>query len=216
VGGKNGVNLAGYKNIIGVFSQPEFVLADFRFLETLPRRELLCGIAEIVKHALIKSRNLFEDLENHGKELVSLRKDILERTVAESIRIKAEIAAADTKETGARRLLNFGHTLGHAVETSAGLKHGEAVSVGMVFAAKISEAKAMISSEERERIQKLLETFGLPIDLNIDKETIIEAVKKDKKRQAEDVHFVLLSGIGKAGIGKISYRELEEHIHDLC
>ncbi len=216
IGGKNGVNLDGFKNIVGVFNQPQFVLVDFDFLKTLPERERSCGIAEIVKHALIKSQSLFESLERKGRELAALRSDVLERAVTGSLEIKSQIVAADAKEKGERRLLNFGHTLGHAIEASSGLKHGEAVSLGIVFALKISEAKGMITREENQRIQRLLEVLELPTNLSFNKEIVIKTIKKDKKRQSEEVHFVLLSGIGKAEIIRMPFTELEEFIHDLC
>jgi len=216
VGGKNGVNLDGFKNIIGVFNQPGFVLIDFDFLKTLPERELQCGMAEIIKHALIKSKSLFDGLEKHSRDLVTLQSDILERAVTDSLKIKSEIVIADTKEKGERRLLNFGHTLGHAIEASLGLKHGEAVSLGITFALKISEAKGKITSKESQRIQRFLEIFGLPTHLSFDKKIVINIMKKDKKRRSKDVHFVLLSGIGKAEIIRMPFSELEEYIHDLC
>jgi len=216
IGGKNGVNLHGVKNIIGVFSQPEFVLIDFDFLKTLSERELYCGIAEIIKHALIRSEFLFEALERNGRKLASLQSDALERTVTGSLKIKSEIVTADTKENGKRRLLNLGHTLGHAIEASSELRHGEAVSLGIIFASKISEAKGMITSKECRRIQKLLEVFRLPTYMPFDKNVILETMKRDKKRWSEDFHFVLLSGIGKAEIVRMPFPELEEYVRDLC
>ena len=149
IGGKNGVNVGGIKNIAGVFKQPEFVLVAFELLKTLPRSERLCGLAEIVKHAVIASGDLFAFLERETDALLALDPAALHRALAESIRIKSAIVSADAKEGGERRKLNFGHTLGHAIEKEIGIPHGEAVSIGMVAAARISAARGMISRRMR-------------------------------------------------------------------
>lgn len=216
IGGKNGVNLDGFKNIVGVFNPPRFVLVDFEFLKTLPQNELLCGAAEIVKHALIQNASLFDYLEDHWRSLLSLQRNVLEKAVHESIGIKSRIVRRDVQEGGERRKLNFGHTLGHAVEKTSGLKHGEAISIGMAVAADISVAKGMLGTEAAQRIKTLLSNMGLLNRSELDKKSLVKAVDKDKKRQDDQIHFVLLSEIGAAKVTKMSYRELEGYIHDLC
>lgn len=216
IGGKNGVNFNGYKNIVGVFKQPQVVLLDFDLLKTLPESERLCGLVEIIKHALIESPSLFDYIEKERRALLSLKRETVEKAVVDSILIKSRIVQADEKEAGERRKLNFGHTLGHAVEKSFRVPHGEAVSIGMVIAANFSVSKGMLSREDAGRIRALLDDIGLPTRIPGKARLLIDVIKKDKKRQGKDVHFVLLSGIGKSEIAKMSYEELEEQVNDLC
>ncbi len=216
LGGKNGVNLNGYKNLVGVFRQPEFVFIDFTFLNTLPEPEKLNGMAEIIKHALIAGTSQFQELEQNWPRLLSLEEATVEKTVSASIAVKTRIVESDLYEKGTRRALNFGHTLGHAIEREGTFKHGEAVSLGMVLAARLSVSLKMLSAGEADRIQTLLKHVGLPTQARLLPARILDAVKKDKKCEQKDVHFVLLSGIGRTEIKKISFRQLEEHIHDLC
>ncbi|HPW17432.1 MAG TPA: 3-dehydroquinate synthase [Candidatus Aminicenantes bacterium] len=216
IGGKNGVNLDRYKNVVGLFNQPRFVLVDLDFLKTLPAREFRCGAAEIIKHASIASPSLFETLEKLPGEWASLKRRDLEAVVLRSIEIKAGIIEADEKEAGERRKLNFGHTLGHALERVGRFRHGEAVSVGMAMAAAISEARGLVSGQEVGRLKRLLGRAGLPVRPPSDPGPIVEAMRKDKKRRGRDVHFVLLSGLGRAEVREIPFRDLEEHVRDLC
>lgn len=216
VGGKNGVNFYGYKNMIGVFNQPDFVICDPEMLNTLPHKELVSGFAEVVKHAAIGSQELFTFLEKNFQKALDLDSATLEKLVCDSVTIKADVVWKDEKEKGERRKLNFGHTLGHALEKTAGLPHGEAVSIGMVFAAELSLKRNMLPITETERIRGLLWQIGLPREMFVDKEKILDALKKDKKRQGSGVHFVLLESIGHAIIEEIPFHELEMVIHDLC
>lgn len=216
IGGKNGVNFRGYKNIIGVFKQPQFVLLNFDLLNSLPERERLCGMAEIIKHALIGSPSLFNYLEKEWQSLLSLKREAVEKAVVESILIKSRIVQADERESGERRKLNFGHTLGHAIETVTGLPHGEAVSIGMMIAVMASVSKGILSSKDAGRIEALLQDVKLPVHIPSKSKLLIDAIKKDKKRQGKEIHYVLLAGIGKAKVTKMSYEELEEQIYDLC
>jgi 3-dehydroquinate synthase len=216
IGGKNGVNLSMYKNIIGTFSQPQFILVDFNLLKTLPQREITCGTVEIVKHALIASSSFFTYLEKKMPELLSLDPLVLEKTVFESIQIKSKIVGIDATEKGERRKLNFGHTFGHALEKIYGFPHGEAVCLGMILAIKISVARGLLSEKDKERILTLLNQLKLPTHLSLNKSVLLETIKKDKKRQGESVHFVLLSGLGNSEVVKLTYEQLEGYIHDLC
>lgn len=216
IGGKNGVNFRGYKNLVGVFNQPQFVLCDTGLLYSLPERELACGMAEVVKHALIRSASLFEFLEQEWASLLSLQKDTVEKVINDSIIIKSWIVQSDVLEKGERKKLNFGHTLGHAIEKEGQLSHGEAISIGMVIASKISAARGMLAHQEVDHITSLLKNLKLPTEVSSIRELILDSVKKDKKRQGKDIHFVLLSEIGKAEVTPMTYTELEGHIHDLC
>lgn len=215
VGGKNGVNLKGYKNQIGVFSQPDFVLCDFTVLSTLPNEELGNGYAEVIKHALIADEKLFHFLEGNVHEALSLHPDTIERVIYDSLVIKAAIVRQDETEKGERRKLNFGHTIGHALEKACGLRHGQAISVGMALATRLSSRRGFLSENDVERIERLLRAFGLPVRASADPVSVREALWKDKKREDDRVHFVLLDRIGQARIETVDIRELYEVIDDL-
>ena len=210
VGGKNGVNFGGYKNMVGVFNQPEFVICDINILRTLPEREILCGLAEIVKHAVIGNADLFSYLEKNHKKAVGLNNEVIEKLVFDSIVIKSSIVNRDEKEKGERRKLNFGHTFGHAIEKVTGVAHGEAVSAGMIIASALSKKRGVLSSEDEERIEDLLKKLKLPTRLQFDGEMVLDALRKDKKRKGDKIKFVLLDGIGNAIIEAIPIKELED------
>lgn len=216
LGGKNGVNVGGMKNIAGLFRQPEHVLIDLSLLTTLPATERLCGLAEIIKHALIASADLFAFLEREAASLLSLDRRVVAWALEESVRIKSGFVEADPLESGERRKLNFGHTLGHALEKAVGSRHGEAVSIGMVAAARLSTARGILSADDTERIERLLERTGLPIRLPIAPGKLFEAMRRDKKRQGGALHFVLLSAIGRSEIVRMTLDELEGYVDDLC
>ena len=215
VGGKNGVNFRGYKNMIGTFNQPDFVICDTTMLKTLPHNELLSGFGEVVKHAVIGRKEMFAFLEKNYEKALGMDTSIFENLIYESVKIKAEVVRKDEKEKGERRKLNFGHTLGHAIEKTMGISHGEAVSIGMVFAANLSVKRKMLSQGEADRIRGLLKAIGLPVEIGVNKGNILEAMRKDKKREGEGIHFVLLTGIGETKIEEIRIEELEEAVHDL-
>jgi 3-dehydroquinate synthase len=210
VGGKNGVNFQRYKNMIGVFNQPDFVLCDPAMLHTLPRRELLCGFAEVVKHAVIGDRDCFDFLTERYQAALALDSEVIERILYDSLRVKSAIVQRDEKEKGERRKLNFGHTYGHALEKTLGIPHGEAVSIGMVVAALLSVRRQLLTREEAEQVKTLLEHLHLPTQIAVDRDKIRDAFKKDKKREGEHIHFVLLKRIGEAVVEEIALRELEE------
>jgi len=216
VGGKNGVNLRAYKNLVGTFTQPAFVVCDFDLLGTLPVRELRNGLAEVVKTAAIGDRDLFAFLEESWEGVLSLEHGPVERIVGDSLKVKAGIVSRDEREAGERRKLNFGHTLGHAVEKVCCLGHGEAVSIGMVAAARLSAGRGLLSARDVDRLESLLERIGLPVRIRMDMALINDALRKDKKRQDGEIHFVLLEGIGSARVEPIGIGELEGVIDDLC
>ncbi len=215
VGGKNGVNFSGYKNMIGVFNQPEFVICDVEMLRTLEERQFKSGFSEIIKAGAIKNPGLFYFCEENAERALKLDQDILTHMVYESVLVKATVVEADEKEKGERRLLNFGHTFAHALEKTTGILHGEAVSIGMIIAAMVSEKMEMISENETNRLRKILQAYGLPVEPNIDIVKLFSAMQKDKKREGDFIHLVLLESIGKAVTRKISYKQLEQITNDL-
>jgi 3-dehydroquinate synthase len=215
VGGKNGVNLDGYKNMIGLFNQPEVVLCDLDLLPSLLPADVGCGLAEIVKHGAIADAELFGYLEAHAEEALRLDRKVVERLVADSVLIKSNIVNQDERETGERRKLNFGHTFGHAVEKTIGAPHGEAVSRGMVLAGLLSVRRGLLSEAELQRLVTLLERLKLPTVVGAALEPMLEALGKDKKREGRSIRFVLLKGIGEAVVESIPLQEIREAAEEM-
>lgn len=201
VGGKVAVNHPRAKNLVGCFYQPCAVIADLETLRTLPRRQLRSGMAEVVKHAVIRDAALFEYLERFRGQVLALEPIAVQHVVRRNCEIKAQVVAADERETGLREILNFGHTVGHALESALGYRmlHGEALSVGMVAAARLSAEIGMLPKAQAERIETLLGAIGLPVRAG---RTAVHAVAThmaaDKKARAGTPRFVLLEEIGKA------------------
>ena len=201
-GGKNGVNLGEYKNYIGTFTQPQTVIADVDFLKTMPERSFVQGFAEMIKHGLIQDKEYFVSVTS--KKPNEFTQDELVKLIAESVHIKAQIVQQDERETGVRKLLNFGHTVGHAFESSSlqtgdPLFHGEAVAIGMVAEAKISESLGMISEKDFQLIETAISSFGLPTKYKdkVSVESVMSLIQKDKKGQRGKIKWTLLSGIGE-------------------
>ena len=209
VGGKNGVNFRGYKNIVGVFNQPEFVICDLNMLNTLPREELLCGFAEIVKHGAIADKSMFDYVEKNHSQALALDLSVIEKLVCDSVIIKSSIVNQDVRETGLRRKLNFGHTFGHALEKTLQVRHGEAVSAGMVLASELSVKRGYLQAADATRIYGLLEKYGLPVRLPFDGSQVLTAMRLDKKRKGDCIKFVLLREIGRAFVDEVTIQELE-------
>ena len=215
IGGKNGVNFHSFKNIIGTFNHPQFILCDIEMLKTLPKEEIRSGWGEIIKHALIADETLFKRIEiAKEKDVFTIDKSFYEELIYRNIEIKTSIVRQDEKETGIRKQLNFGHTLGHAIEKISGRTHGESVMHGMLFASWWSAQKKMIANNEFQRIKKLLEKFKIAEKLPIDTSALMETVKKDKKRNGEAIDFVFLSGMGKAHVKSVAFSELSEAIEN--
>jgi 3-dehydroquinate synthase len=208
VGGKNGVNFGGYKNMVGTFRQPAFVLCDPQMLRSLPERELTSGFAEIVKHAAIADAALFAHLESRWQAAMALDPEVINHLVARCVAIKAAVVRRDEHEQGERRKLNFGHTFGHALEKTTGALHGEAVAVGMLIAAALSVQRGLLPPAAYQRLQALLAKLGLPTRMNFNREAVLEALGKDKKRTGDSVHFVLLRDIGRSVVTEITLPEL--------
>jgi len=212
IGGKTGVNLAQGKNLVGAFHQPSGVFIDTDTLRTLPRRERAAGVAEIVKAGAIWDADLFTWLETHVEAFLDLDPRIVIPTLERACAIKAEVVARDEHEGGLRRLLNFGHTLAHAIESHAGYRgilHGEAVAIGMVFAAERSEALGLCPAGVRDRLERLLVRAGLPTRApRRSREAYLSALSVDKKKQGDSIHFVVLKDIGCAGTVSLRLREI--------
>ena len=206
VGGKVAVNLKQRKNLVGAFHQPRAVIADVSTLSTLPRTELISGMAEVVKHGMIMDAALFDFVEEHCEGLLKLQPELLSKLVAWNCRLKASVVERDEQESGLRAILNFGHTLGHALESVhkyAGLRHGEGVAIGMVFACRLGMRMGMCEEETLARPKRLLERIGLPTELpeGVAPQEIIETMRRDKKAQAGKLRWVLPKGIGDVRIG---------------
>lgn len=202
VGGKVGVNLKAGKNLVGAFYQPDLVLCDLDVLASLPQRELKAGMAEVIKYGVIYDSRLFAILENNMPELLKLDSDLIGKVVAKCCAIKAKVVETDEKEGGLRAILNFGHTIGHAIEAVSGYGsylHGEAISIGMVKAGILSSELTGFPAEHQERLVNLLKLTGLPTDISLTtarKNKILAAMTLDKKVRDGQVKFVLATTIG--------------------
>ena len=202
VGGKTGINHARGKNMVGAFHQPLAVIADVATLDTLPDRELRAGIAEVIKHALILDLEFLQWLEIEMEKLLARDPAALAYAVRRSCEIKAQVVAADERETGLRAILNFGHTFGHAIEAGVGYGewlHGEAVATGMVMAAELSVRAGSLRGQDADRVKALIASAGLPVKgPKLDIERYLELMQVDKKAAGGKVRFILLEGLGRA------------------
>ena len=209
VGGKNGVDVGMFKNLVGTINQPQFLLYDFKVLETLPEEEWRSGFAEIIKHACICDRAMFDELAL--RNLSFYRKDLhaTGALVQQNVEIKYGIVAGDETESGARRLLNFGHTIGHAIENVTGLLHGYAISVGMVTACKISQATNGFSEHQTKEIVQMLQRYGLPVSCDVDRDEAWQNLIHDKKKSGANMNFIVLDEIGQGKVKAIPLSELK-------
>lgn len=212
VGGKNGVNLNGYKNIVGTFTQPKFVICDINLLSTLPKEEYLNGFAEIVKHTLIADAQMFKHIEQNIDDLKTFNPNILEKLVTHSVKIKASIVQADEREKNLRKKLNLGHTWGHAVEKETGLPHGKSVSIGLEFAARFSAERGLLENRDYMRLMNVLRDLELPICIKVSPKRIFEVLTKDKKKSVDSVDFIFMKGIGEVVIENIKLNEIQNFI----
>ena len=208
VGGKVGVNLKTGKNLVGSFHQPRLVMCDLDTLKTLPTREYRSGLAEVIKYGIIHDADLFEQLERQMNKLLRLDRTILTSVIGRCCEIKAEVVSNDETETGQRAILNFGHTIGHAIEAISGYNrylHGEAISIGQVAAARLSVQCLGLPSAEAERIRRLFEAAGLPTTIRLSasqRARLFDSMKLDKKVTAGEIKFVLAQRIGKVQWGQ--------------
>ncbi len=200
VGGKTGVDIPEGKNLVGAFYQPKAVYIDSSLLVTLPSDELLGGLGEVIKYGVIKDKEFFNFLAENRQKILNLDHQIIENTVHRCCEIKAEVVAEDEREGGVRRILNYGHTIGHAVEgaSSYTLIHGFAVSIGMVAVAKIAVLNELLTEQERDEIINVLTDYGLPTEVpqSLDRKTIKQYLLTDKKVEAGAVFYVIPTQIG--------------------
>jgi 3-dehydroquinate synthase len=208
IGGKNGVDVGLYKNMVGLIRQPLFLCYDLSLLSTLPQSEWVNGFAEIIKHACIKDAAMFAELQQRDLAFYQQNPAALQSLIERNMRLKNEVVVADEFEQGDRKLLNFGHTLGHAIENEYQLPHGHAISIGMVAAAKISEN--LLGFAATKAVEQVLAQYGLPTHFNYDKTKMMQLLKMDKKRSGNTIHYVLLNQIGQASYQSIHIDQLEK------
>jgi len=220
IGGKTGVDHPRGKNLIGAFHQPCLVFVDPEKLATLPRREYVAGLAEIVKYGVIYDQELFAFMETHAEKILNRDKKSILHCIKRSVEIKAEVVEKDEKELGLRKILNYGHTFGHAVETLTDYrryKHGEAVSIGMVFAADLSYRLGIGGSEVLNRQKAILKRLGLPTQFpDVDSCSLINVLESDKKVVGGDIYFVLPEKIGAVCVKKVERKAIAELLKEIC
>jgi 3-dehydroquinate synthase len=212
IGGKNGVNFHGFKNMIGIIRQPSFVLCDYTMLKSLPEKEYLAGLAEIVKYAVIRDRVMFEILEKNTRKILERDIHIISGLISASVKIKAEIVEKDELEKGERRLLNFGHTFGHAIENIYHLSHGEAISLGMIIAANFSTEKGLMPLKSAKRLERLLDNLHLITKVSLDKDNVLDTMRKDKKKYGTMIYFIMPESIGNAVVHSVPFGDLERYL----
>ena len=213
IGGKNGIDVGVYKNMVGLIRQPSFILHDLFFLNSLPQMEWENGFAEIIKHACIKDAGMFTELKNNTLKTYQGRQKAICELIQRNALIKTKVVQKDEFEKGERRLLNFGHTLGHALETQYELLHGQAISIGMTYACHISEQ--LTGFKETEKVVSVLEKYNLPTYTSFNKQKVFDVLKMDKKRERKEMNYVLLEKIGKGVVKSISLKQLEKIIDKL-
>lgn len=210
VGGKNGVNMDGYKNMIGTFNQPSFVICDVNMLSTLPKREFRSGLAEVIKAGVIADPKLFTMLEKCDLCSLATNHELLSDIVYRAIKVKADIVERDERESGDRRKLNLGHTLAHAIEKcSSKMNHGEAVAVGLSLIADAAVRRGVLPQEECDRIKSLLSRVGFALEPPVEMRQLLKAVKKDKKSEGEQIFIIFPTGIGSCDATPIPIDEFK-------
>jgi 3-dehydroquinate synthase len=215
IGGKNGVDAGVYKNLVGLIKQPEFLLFDYSMLQTLPNEQWINGFAEVIKHACIKDASLFAILEKYTLNDFKQNEKLLAELIETNVNIKTAVVVMDEFEQGDRKLLNFGHTIGHAIENMHQLLHGHAISIGMVAACNLSEQLAGLHFDEAKRIVLLLAKYHLPVAIETDCEKVFEVLKMDKKRAKNEMNFILLTKIGNAIIQPIALETLHKQLKEI-
>jgi 3-dehydroquinate synthase len=210
IGGKNGIDVGLYKNMVGLIRQPSFLLYDLDFLRTLPTHQWENGFAEIIKHAAIKDAKMMKELAGNSLTYYQKNKKALQLLIEKNVQIKVKVVQKDEFEKGDRKLLNFGHTLGHAIENEHALLHGHAISIGMVYASKISQVLQGFS--ETGLIIETLKKYGLPTSMRFNIDHAIQVMQKDKKKAGAAMQYVLLKKVGQAVYETVSMKSLEKLI----
>ena len=210
VGGKNGVNLDGYKNMVGTFTQPRFVICDVTMLRTLSEREFRTGLAEMIKAGVIADKELFSALEEVEFSTLHSDVELLMDLVYRAIKVKADIVERDERESGERRLLNLGHTMAHAIEKSSSkMNHGEAVACGIALVAEAAASKGLLAVEDKERICNLLSRAGFVLEPPVAMRQLLKAIEKDKKSDGTSIHVVFPQGVGCCTVEKMPIEEFK-------
>lgn len=211
VGGKNGVNIGGFKNMVGTFSQPRFVICDVALLHSLSDREFSAGLAEVIKTAILGDKELFEMLEQTSFEELRQNEELLNEVIVRSVKVKASVVAEDEREGGRRRILNLGHTIAHAIEKlSSKFSHGEAVAIGLYHITKSALSHKMIDKAESDRIFALIEQYGFDTTLPVEHKDMLKAIEGDKKRNGDSIHLIFPTAIGKVEDRIVKLSELED------
>ncbi len=210
IGGKNGIDVGVYKNMVGLIRQPNFILFDHSFLATLPSYQWENGFAEIIKHAAIKDAKMMKELNENNLAFYQKNKKALAALIQKNVEIKVKVVQKDEFEKGDRKLLNFGHTLGHAIENEHALLHGHAISVGMVYAAKISQVLQGFTGTGL--LVETLKNYGLPTAMHFDLAQAMAVMQKDKKKANAGMQYVLLNKIGKGVYETIPMKTLQKLI----
>jgi 3-dehydroquinate synthase len=213
IGGKNGIDVGVYKNLAGTIRQPEFLLYDLSLLKSLPKEEWINGFAEIIKHACIKDASLFRELEKNKPGLYLKDKTALSKLIRRNAVIKSDVVQKDEFEHGERRLLNFGHTIGHAIENLYELSHGHAVAIGMGVACMISEE--FTDFRDTGRVIAVLKKYGLPTLAEFDSKEVINVLRMDKKKVRESMNYVLLNKTGQGIVRMIPIVQLEKMVQSI-
>jgi 3-dehydroquinate synthase len=213
IGGKNGIDIGMYKNLAGTIRQPDFLLYDTALLKTLPKEEWANGFAEIIKHACIRDAAMFRELGKNSMRFYQKDGAALARLIRRNVVIKSRVVQKDEFERGDRRLLNFGHTLGHAIENQYELSHGQAISIGMAAACMISEE--LNDFTESNRVITILKKYGLPTQAQFDAKKVMNILKMDKKKERDSMNYILLKRIGQGVVKSIPIIQLEKLLQSI-
>lgn len=210
IGGKNGVNVEDYKNMVGTITQPSFVISDVEMLRTLPERELRAGMAEVVKSAIVGDRELFDFIARNASEDIYRSTESMQYIVRRAMAVKMAIVEEDERESGKRRLLNLGHTIGHAIEKSTHeLNHGEAVAIGMLLISRVACRLGILNLADEVAIEELLLKLGFSFDLPVSMEEVLKATHKDKKKDEGVINVVLPVEIGECEVRTMTFKAIE-------
>ena len=210
IGGKNGVNVADYKNMVGTITQPSFVISDVEMLRTLPERELRAGMAEVVKSAIVGDRELFDFIARNASEDIYRSTESMQYIVRRAMAVKMAIVEEDERENGKRIMLNLGHTIGHAIEKSTHeLNHGEAVAVGMLLISRVACRLGILNLADEVAIEELLLKLGFSFDLPVSMEEVLKATHKDKKKDEGVINVVLPVEIGECEVRTMTFKAIE-------
>ena len=212
--GKTGINFGKQKNLLGTIRQPASILFDISFLQTLPDEEWSNGFAEVIKYACLFDTGLFEELEQHNIKHYQNNQEALSKLISRCVEWKNRIVKSDEQESDVRKLLNLGHTAGHALETQYHLPHGYAVSLGMIIACMVSEKTNGLKRQAKERLIKMLRQYHLPVRLSFDVKNVMEVLIMDKKRNKNSIDYILLDDIGQGIIKELPFNIIEDTLTD--